>query len=188
MRRNRQSAVFLVEMMVVVFMITLGGAIITMGVHAVMRNQRAVARLQNRYTVTHSILQRLRADVRAGSSVTVVHFAGDQRPQLSEASPGRASDGQERLVIKSPTGDVVYIFHEDGVDRFPDAHTQSPDQQWTLHDATFQVLPGLGGDTATMLFVTVRWNVLKGETPESPRRFDIALRCAGIAVPRRDDL
>ena len=187
MRTYRRSAVFLIEMMAVLFMITLGGTVITMGVYAVMRNQRAVGQLQNRYAVTHSILHRLRADVRAGSSVTVAHAGGDQRPQLSEASSGWASGGQGRLAIKSPTGDVVYVFYEDRVDRFPDAHTQNPDQQWTLHGATFQVRPGLGGDNATMLLVTVRWKPPKAETSESSRRFDLAIRCAGITVPRQDD-
>ena len=173
--------------MTVLFMMTLGGTVITMGVYAVMRNQRAVGKLQNRYAVTHSILHRLRADVRAGWSVTVAHSGGDERPQISEASSGWASDGQGRLVIKSPTGDIVYVFREDRVDRFPDAHTANPDQQWTLHDATFHVQPGLGGDNATMLLVTVRWKPPKAETPESSRRFDLAIRCAGITVPRRDD-
>ncbi|MCH9002671.1 MAG: type II secretion system protein [Planctomycetes bacterium] len=187
MRRHRQPAVFLIEMMVVLFVITLGGTLITMGVYAVMRNQRAVVKLQNRYAVTHSILHRLRADVRAGSSVTVAHAGGDQGPQLSEASSGWASGGQARLVIKSPTRDIVYVFYEDRVDRFSDAHTQIPDQQWTLHGATFQVRPGLGDDNATMLLVTVRWKPPKAETPESSRRFDLALRCAGITVPRQDD-
>ncbi|MCH9034499.1 MAG: type II secretion system protein [Planctomycetes bacterium] len=187
MRRYRRPAVFLLEMMVVLFVITLGGTLITMGVYAVMRNQRAVGKLQNRYAVTHSILHRLRADVRAGSSVTVAHAGGDRRPQLSEASSGWASGGQGRLAIKSPTGDVVYVFYEDRVDRFPDAHAQNPDQQWTLHGATFQVRPGLGGDNATMLLVTVRWKPPKAETPESSRRFDLAIRCAGITVPRQDD-
>lgn len=187
MRRYRQPAVFLVEMLVVLFMITLGGTVITMGVHAVMRNQRAVGKLQNRYAITHSILQRLRADVRAGSSVTLAHSEGGERPQLSEASSGWASGGQERLVIKSPTRDIIYVFHEDRVDRFPDAFAPNPDQQWTLNDATFQVQPGLGGDNATMLLVTVKWNATRDETPEPSRRFDLALRCAGIAVPRRDD-
>ena len=187
MRRYRQPAVFLVEMMAVLFMITLGGTVITMGVYAVMRNQRAVGQLQNRYAVTNSILHRLRADVRAGSSVTVAHAGGDQGPQLSEASSGWASGGQARLVIKSPTRDIVYVFHEDRVDRFSDARTQSPDQQWTLHGATFHVQPGLGDDNATMLLVTVRWNVPKAETPQSSRRFDLAIRCAGLPVPKRND-
>ena len=187
MRTHRRSAVFLIEMMAVLFMITLGGTVITMGVYAVIRNQRAVGKLQNRYAVTHSILQRLRADVRAGSSVTVAHAGGEQRPELSEASSGWSSGGQGRLVIKSPTGDAVYVFYVDRVDRFPDAHTQSPDQQWTLHGATFHVQARLGGDNATMLLITIRWNVPKAETPESSRRFDLAIRCAGLAVPRQDD-
>ena len=168
-------------------MITLGGTVITMGVYAVMRNQRAVGQLQNRYAVTHSILQRLRADVRAGSSVAVANAGGDRRPQLSVASSGWASGGRARLVIKSPTRDIVYVFYEDRVDRFPNAQTPNPDQQWTLHGATFHVQAGLGVDNATMLLITVRWNVPKAETPESSRRFDLAIRCAGLAVPRQDD-
>ncbi len=185
--RHRQPAVFLLEMIVVLFVITLGGTLITMGVYAVMRNQRAVGTLQNRYAVTHSILHHLRADVRAGSSVTVAHTVGEQRTQLSEAFSGWASGGQGRLAIKSPTGDIGYVFHEDRVDRFPDAHTQNPDQQWTLHGATFQVRQGPGGDNATMLFVTVRWKPSKAEAPESSRRFDLTIRCAGIPAPRQDD-
>lgn len=187
MRRHRQPAVFLIEMMVVLFVITLGGTLITMGVYAVMRNQRAVVKLQNRYAVTHSILHRLRADVRAGSSVALAQSGGGERPRLSETSSGGASGGQGRLAIKSPTGDVVYVFCEDRVDRFADAHTQIPDQQWALHGATFEVRPGLGDDNPTMLLVTVRWKPPKAETPESSRRFDLALRCAGITVPRQDD-
>ncbi len=187
MRTYRRSAVFLVEMLVVLFLITLGGGLITMGVYAVMRNQRAVGKLQNRYAVTHSILHRLRADVRAGSSATVAYSEGGERPQLSKASSGRASGGQGRLVIKLPTRDIIYVFHEDRIDHFPGAHTPDPDQQWTLKDAAFQVQAGLGGDNATMLLVTVNWNATRDETPEPSRRFDLALRCAGITVPRRDD-
>ncbi len=187
MRGYRQPAVFLVEMIVVLFAITLGGTLITMGVYAVMRNERAVGALQNRYAVTHSILHRLRADVRAGSSVTVAHDGGDRRPQLSETPSGGVSGGQGRLAIKSPIGEVVYVFFEDRVDRFPDAHTQDPDQQWTIPDATFQVRPGLGGDNVTMVVVTVKWKPPKAETPESSRRFDLAIRCAGIPAARQDD-
>lgn len=187
MRGYRQPAVILVEMLVVLFAITLGGTIITMGVYAVMRNQRAVGKLQNRYAVTHSILHRLRADVRAGSSVTVAQRGGDRRPQLSEAPSGWVSGGQGRLAIKSPTDEVVYVFYEDRVDRFPDAHTPIPDQQWTLHGATFHVRPGLGGDNATLLLVTVGWKPSKAETPASSRRFDLAIRCAGLSAPKQDD-
>ncbi len=186
MRPYRQPAVLLVEMIVVLFVITLGGTLITMGVYAVMRNQRAVGKLQNRYAVTHSILHRLRADVRAGASVTAAHSGGNLRPQLSEVSPGWTSGGQGRIAIKSPTGDVVYVFSEDRVDRFPDAHTRNPDQQWTLHGATFDVRTGLGDANATILFVTVRWKPPKAETPESSRRFDLAIRCAGIPAARQD--
>lgn len=187
MRRYRRPAVFLLEILVVLFVMTLGGTLITMGVHAVLRNQRAVGELQNRYAVTHSILHRLRSDVRAGASVSVAYDAGDQPTQLAEASPGGASGGQRRLLIKSPTHDIVYDFHEDRVERFSDAQTQSPDQQWFLKGANFQVLPEADGDNATTLLVTVRWNATRGETPESTRRFDLVLRCAGLEVLRLDD-
>lgn len=171
----------------VVFMLAVGGSVITMGVYAVMRNQRAVGKLQNRYAVTHSIIHRLRDDVRGGSSATVTHSQGDQRPPFSEASPGGASGGPQRLVIKSPTREIVYVFDEDRVDRFSGALADVPDQQWTLHGATFHVRPGLGGDEATMLLVTIRWKAPNEETPESSRRFDLAIRCAGIVTPTRND-
>ena len=92
-----------------------------------------------------------------------------------------------RLVIKSPTREIAYVFHDDRVDRFPDALADAPDQQWTLHGATFHVRPGPNCNKATMLLVTVRWNTPKEEAPESSRRFDLALRCAGIVMPKRND-
>ena len=184
---HRRPAVFLLEILVVVFVMTLGGTLITMGVHAVIRNHRAVGDLQNRYAVTHSIIHRLRADVRTGSSVTVAYATGDQGKPQSEASSGYAPGGQGRLVIKSPTRDIIYVFHEDRVERFPNGDTRSPDQQWPLMGATFQVQPGLAGDNATLLFVTVTWTATKGETPESSRRFDLIIRCAGLPVPIRED-
>ncbi len=164
-------AFFLAEMLVVLFLVLVGGGLITTGLSAILRSQKQVARLSNRYTVLHDMLSHLRADVRHADSLTIQQ--DDDTPIAYE------------LVLlsgaSSPAGAAprrVWRFAGGRVERVASITAPEAEKVWDLGPCDTTLAPG-PGDPTTLLDLSVTWRTDRVKDMPSRRRFDATIRCAG---------
>ena len=164
MIRRRRRAIFLIEMLPVLLAIAVGGGLMLVGLTSIIRSQRRVAELGNRYAVLNDFMHCLRNDVRAAADVAL-----------------RSDDdgAQQVLAIGQPPRQVLYRFLEDRVERVGRTDDPVAGKVWDMEHTVVQVnIAPRAGNGAPLVNVTVEWHRASEKDPQPRRRFDTTLRCA----------
>ncbi len=161
---RRRRAIFLIEMLPVLLAIAVGGGLMLVGLTSIIRSQRRVAELGNRYAVLNDFMRCLRTDVRAAADVAL---RGDD-------------DGAPRvLAIGEPPQQVLYRFLEDRVERVGRTDDPVADKVWNMEHTVVQVnIEPRAANGVSLVNVTVEWHRASDKDPQPRRRFDATLRCA----------
>lgn len=162
----RRRAVFLIEMLTVVFCVAVGGTLMAVSIASIVRDHRRIVEFGGRYAVLNDFLRCLREDVRAAST--------------AESSNGDDAEGKQILAIGEPRQRVLYSFVEDHIERVGFVDDPVADKVWNMKHATVTVglePPINGGDA--LVTVAVTWRRTARDDPAPSRRFEATLRCAG---------
>ena len=164
MNRRRRRAIFLIEMLPVLLAVAVGGGLMLVGLTSIIRSQRRVAELGNRYAVLNDFMRCLRSDVRAAADL-----------DLRDDNDG----AQQVLAIGRPPQQVVYRFLEDRVERIGGTDDPVADKTWDMKHTVVQLdVEPPTGSRAPLVNVTVKWHQASDKDPQPRRRFDATLRCA----------
>lgn len=162
---HRRRAVFLVEMLSVMFMLAVGGSLIAAGLVSIHRSHKRVAELGNRYAVLNDFLRCLSRDVRMAKTANVRDGDGEDLLQI--------------LVIGETPARVSYRFYERHVERAGFEGDNVAAKRWDPMYAAVEILGGRPVEGDAIVGVTVSWHRTDKNDPEPYRRFDAAVRCAG---------
>ena len=162
---TRRRAVFLVEMLTVLLLVSVGGTLMAVGLTSVLRSQRRVAEAGNQYAVLNDFLRCLSRDVRAAETAELLNGDGEDLPQV--------------LLIGVPPKRVSYEFYERYVERTGYEGDRVRGKRWNPMSAVTKVTEGRSGAGGTIVSVTVSWTRADARDLKPNRRFDTAIRCAG---------
>ena len=166
MTRGPRRAVFLIELLPVMLAVAVGGTVMTISIASILRSQKRVAELSNRYAVFNDFLRCFRHDVRAATGLALEDDDGD--------------DGKLVLVIDGGSRKVEYRFLDQSVGRIGFERDPVAGKQWTFERTDFSVILESSPDGRSPLVkMTVWWHRVDKKDPEPPRRFDVTIRCAG---------
>ncbi len=162
---RRRRAVLLVEMLTVLFMMSIGGSLMTIGLASIMRSQRRVADLDNRYAMTNDFLRCVFRDVRRATTASL--------------HEGDGAELQQVLVVGEFPRQVSYRFYKQYVERTGFEGDSQAAKLWSPMTANPGVTPVQSDVGTALVDVTVFWGRTDAKDPEPNRRFDLAVRCAG---------
>ena len=162
---RRRRAVLLVEMITVLFMLSIGGSLMAVGLASIMRSQRRVAELDNRYAMTNDFLRCLFRDVRKATTASL--------------REGDGAELQQVLVVGEFPRQVSYRFYKQHVERTGFEGDSQAAKLWSPMTADIGVTPVRSVVGNALVDVTVFWGRTDAQDPEPNRRFDLAVRCAG---------
>ena len=164
MSRRRRRAMFLIEMLPVLLAVAVGGGLMLVGITSIIRSQRRVAELGNRYAVLNDFMRCLRADIRAATDLEL-RYDNDEALQV--------------LAIGEPPQQIIYRFREDRVERIGGTDDPVADKTWGMEHTVVQLgLDPPTGNRAPLVNVTIEWHRASDKDPQPRRRFDATLRCA----------
>ncbi len=161
---SRRRAVFLVEMLTVLMILTAGGTLMAVGLASILRSHNRVAEFANRYAVLNDFLRCLSRDVRRATTASLHEGTGEGLRQV--------------LVIGEMPPRVSYRFYQQHVERMGPEGGSALVKLWEPMSAEV----GIGGPSDTVgrvIRVTVYWRRTGAKDPDSDRRFDLSVRCAG---------
>ena len=169
MIHSRGRAVVLLEILTVLFLVAIGGTIMSVGIAAVVRTHRRTADLTNRYAVLNDFLRCIRGDVRAASGIAL---EGDGSQTVTTLT----------LTHAQPEAYAEYLFFENRVERLrlSAGDILVEDKSWPVDHATVDVDLAHGSDgEAALLHLAVQWHRRSKDDTQPGRRFDMILRAAG---------
>ena len=165
--RTSRRAMFLIEMLPVLLAVAVGGTLMTVSIASILRSQKRVAELSNRYAILNDFIACLRQDVRAATELALEDGDGD--------------NGERILVIDHGSRKIVYRFLDQHVERTGGEQDPVADKRWTFEHTDFDLAlePSPEG-LITLVKVCVWWQRTAKDHPEPRRRFDVTMRCAGM--------
>lgn len=168
---RRRRGVFLVEMLTVALLLTVGGTLMAVGLASIMRSHLRVAQFDNRYARINDFLATLSRDVRRADFARV------------EATTEKGL--RQVLAIGAAPRQVSYRVFEDRVERTGFAADAGASTAWEPMIAIVTVADGPGSESS-VVNVTVLWPRGDDNDTEPNRRLDAAFWCAGEVDHARD--
>lgn len=166
MTRSHRRGMFLIELLPVLLAVAVGGTVMTMSIASILRSQRRVAELSNRYAVFNDFLRCFRQDVRSAGELTLVNDDRDDSVQV--------------LVVGHGQRKITYRFLDEGVARIGYEKDPVADKQWTFENTDFSLaLESAPDELGPLVKLTIWWRRTAKKDPEPSRRFDVTIRCAG---------
>ena len=163
-----RRAVLLLEMLVVLLTVGVGGTLMVVALASIQRSQRRIADFDNRYAVLNDFVRCISGDVRKARTASLEE-AGLADTQL--------------LVLGEVPAQVIYRFYGRGVERTGFAGHPVAAKQWDSMRAVVQVQTSRASDpNGSLVKLTVFWDRADVDAIEPNRRFDFAVRC-GAEVP-----
>ena len=156
----RRRGTFLVEMLTVIFMVGIGGTLMTVGLASLLRSQDRVVDFGNRFARVNAFLGSFERDVRAAGVVTL-RDALDAEPR------------QELLLGEAPA-QVRYRFFEDHVERAE----QESIMLWSPMTARVEIERGTRPKDGVAVGATVLFPPADRNAAEPGRHFQLLVRCA----------
>ena len=166
MRSEWRRAVFLIELLPVMLAVAVGGTLMTISIASILRSQKRVAELSNRYAILSDFLRCFRQDVRAGTELTLAETGGDA--------------GDQVLFIGGTSGRIAYRFLDQTVERAGYEPDRVVGKQWEFEHTRFSlVVESSGTGLDPLVKMTAWWHRVAKDDPNPARRFDVTIRCAG---------
>ena len=164
MMRASRRAMFLIEMLPVLLAIAVGGTLMTISIASILRSQKRVAELSNRYAVLNDFMACLRQDVRTATKLALEDGDGDNSERV--------------LVIDQGSRKIAYRFPDRRVERLGGEQDPVADKSWTFEHTDFDLAlePSPEG-LPVLVNVSVWWQRTAPDHPEPGRRFDVTMRC-----------
>lgn len=162
---SQRRGIVLIEMLTVLLILGIGGSLMAVALDSILRSQRRVADLGNRYAVVTDFIQCFSRDVRSSTSAVLQEGDNDELRQV--------------LLLGDPTCRVSYRFFGQRVERVGCTGSTDATQSWTHLDVLVDKTLGHPGTGDSAVGVTIRWHRMDAEDPEPNRRFDLMVRCAG---------
>jgi hypothetical protein len=156
---HKRRGIFLVEMLTVIFMVGIGGTLMSVGLASLMRSQDRVVAFGNQLARVHDFLGALERDVRAASTAALGDVQGEQPCQV--------------LSLGELPTQVTYRFFENRVERTADATAIV----WSPLIAQIHLERGMAGRVGVGADVSI--HRANKSDPEPHRRFQLFVRCAG---------
>jgi len=156
----KRRGTFLVEMLTVIFMVGIGGSLMTVGLASLLRSQDRVVAFGNRLARVDAFLTSFERDVRTAGVVTL-RDAQDEEPR-------------QELLLGEPTAQVRYRVFEDHVERT----AQGSEQLWSPMTVRMEIERGMGPGAGVAVGATVFLPRTDHHDPEPRRQFHVLVRCA----------
>lgn len=172
-RSQRFRGIVLVEMLVVVFLVSIGAGLATMVFDSLQDAQSVTARFSNRLAVLHNFETALRRDVRRAERIELPPVAGGDED----------ADRAQQLVLLSGDARVVYELRASRVTR--SAAGPAPSSLvWdeTLGAVSLQPVRDAGGASVGVKAM-ITWVRLNRDDPHAKLTFEVVALCAGETLP-----
>lgn len=161
---NRRRGVFLVEMLTVLFMVGVGGALMAVGFASMMKSQKRVSDFGNQRARIEDLLDCFRNDVRSGT--TALLRAG----------------AEPVLVLSGPAGQISYRCFGTSVERT----SRGVSKLWNQMPSVLSLVNPDQDGIATAVSISLYWPRTDSQDPEPNRRFDVVVQCAGALNDAED--
>lgn len=170
---RRHRAVLLLEILTVLFMVAVGGTLMTAAITSILRSQKRVTDFGDRYTALNDFLEALRRDVR--------------RVTTARLGAGDGGDLRQVLILGEPPERVAYRFYEQHVERREGPTGGSSETRgWEAVSASAEIQRSRTNSAAAIVSVTAYLRRSSADAPAPVRRFGLALRCVGEVVDGYD--
>lgn len=155
----RRRGTFLVEMLTVIFMVGIGGTLMSVGLASLLRSQNRVATFGNQFARVNDFLGSLERDVRKATTATLHNTEGGEPRQI--------------LTLGETSTRVSYRFFENHVER------SERGTETLLSSISTRIGLVNGTDGRVGVNVIVLLPRSDGRDPEPHRQFHRLYRCAG---------
>ncbi|MCC7291820.1 MAG: prepilin-type N-terminal cleavage/methylation domain-containing protein [Phycisphaerales bacterium] len=172
-RSHDRRGIVLVEMLVVVFLVSIGAGLAAMVFESLLDAQSVTARFSNRLAVLHSFETALRRDVRRAERIEFPAVAGEPADV----------DRLQQLVLLCGDARVVYALRDSRVTRSAVGPVPSS-LAWdeTLGAVSLQPVQDSRGQTVGIK-ARVTWARQNREDPHVKLTFEVVALCAGESSP-----
>ena len=173
MRTRHHRGIVLVEMIVVVFLFSIGAGLATMVYVSLLDAQSVAARFSNRLAVLHDFQTALRRDVRRAERMELPPVAGGNED----------ADRVQQLVLLCGDARVVYELRASRVTRSAGGPVPSS-LVWdeTLGSVSLQPVQNASGESVGVK-ARVTWVRQNRDDPHSKLTFEVVALCAGEISP-----
>ena len=155
---SRRRGVFLVEMLTVILMVGVGGALITVGFASMLKSQKRVTDFGNQRARIEDFLDCIRKDVRSGTTALL------------------RADAEPVLLLNGPAGQISYRCFGTSVERT----SRGVSKLWNQMPAALGLVNPDQDGFASAVSISLHWPRTDAQDPEPNRRFDIVVHCTGV--------
>ncbi len=166
---SQRRAVFLIEMLTVLTMLAVGGSLMTLGLVSILKSQKRVTVVSNRYAQLNDFFRVFSHDVRTSRVVSLSVENGE----------GDKVEPRQVLLIGEAPRQVKYRFYKQYVERTGYERDTVAEKRWASMSTTVQIDDGQPASRGPIVKASVIWHQTGTQDPEPTRRFDLSVYGAG---------